>query len=151
MAKGARAGLLSAVVFIVLALPMTGACSTILTANTMTIKVEPTQVTLPLGDPVVGRAIFHGEKRIKGVVPCSVCHYVEPNHRVLVGPNLHGISKVAGERVPGQSAAEYLETSIRDPEAYTVKGFPPGTMNEKYDERLSDEYVWDIIAYLMTL
>lgn len=139
---------------LIIMLPIVAACTGIPTANTVALKssspttIDPEEIT---GDRHLGRAIFHGEKKLKGVVPCSVCHYVEADQRILVGPNLHGISQVAGSRVADQSAIEYLERSIREPEAYTVRGFPPGTMNEKYDERLSDEHVQDIIAYLLTL
>lgn len=103
-----------------------------------------------MGDPVVGEAIFTGRMKIEGVVPCSMCHYIESHQRVLVGPNLAGISERAGDTIPGMNAAKYLRESIREPEAYTVDGFPPGTMNQSYDERLSEQHVNDIIAYLMT-
>lgn len=103
------------------------------------------------GDVETGRALFHGEKKLEGVIPCSVCHYVESRGHYLVGPNMEGISERAGTRVQGLSAADYLRQSIREPEAYNVEGFPPGTMNNKYDDRLPDHYVEDIIAYLMTL
>lgn len=103
------------------------------------------------GDPEVGRAIFTGQRKIQGVVPCSMCHYVEAEENVLVGPNMDGLSEQAGDRVPGLSARGYLLQSIRDPEAYIVEGFPPGTMNQEYDERLSGEDLEDLIAYLMTL
>jgi cytochrome c2 len=149
--KKEKLGLFCFAVLIIM-LPVVAACANIPTANTVTLKssppIDPEEIT---GDPQIGRALFHGEKKLKGVVPCSVCHYVGAGQRILVGPNLHGISQVAGSRVPDQSAIEYLERSIREPEDYTVKGFPPGTMNEKYDERLSDEHVQDIIAYLLTL
>ncbi len=109
---------------------------------------EQTRVT---GDPEIGRAIFTGEKKLDGVLPCSTCHYVEAHQRILVGPNMDGLGERAATRRPGMSAMEYLEESIRDPEAYTVEGFPQGTMNETYGDRLSDEYMQDVIAYLLSL
>lgn len=103
------------------------------------------------GDTETGRAIFMGEKKLDGVLPCSTCHYVEAHQRILVGPNMDGLGERAATRRPGMSAEEYLEESIRDPEAYTVEGFPPGTMNETYGDRLSDQYMQDVIAYLLSL
>ncbi len=103
------------------------------------------------GDPDLGRAIFHGEKKLAGVLPCNTCHYVQKKQGVLVGPNMDGLGDRAGERVDGMSAAEYLYESIRDPDAYVVEGFPPGTMNQEYGDQLSDENIRHLIAYLMSL
>ncbi len=103
------------------------------------------------GDPAIGRAIFHGEKKLAGVLPCNTCHYVEKKQGVLVGPNMDGLGERASERVEGQSAEEYLYESIRDPDAYVVEGFPPGTMNQEYGDQLSDENIKHVIAYLKSL
>ncbi len=140
----------SYVLFAVLLLMMS-ACT-----NVMVLGQIETSTPTPLpyvvsGNPEVGRAIFMGELKREGILPCSTCHYVEAHQRILVGPNMAGISKRAQVRVPDISAVDYLEQSIREPEAYMVDGFPIGTMNEKYDSRLSDEDVEDVIAYLMTL
>lgn len=107
--------------------------------------------TQPPGDPEIGRKIFSGEKRLPGVIPCSTCHYVEARQGILVGPNMEGLAQRASTRVSGLAARAYLEQSIRDPEAYTVEGFPPGTMNEEYGERLTQENINHVIAYLLTL
>jgi mono/diheme cytochrome c family protein len=53
--------------------------------------------------------------------------------------------------VEGMSATEYLRESIRFPDAYVVEDFPASTMNQAYDDILTDEQVEDVIAYLMTL
>lgn len=134
---------------------ITAACSSISHASTIEV-IEPT-VTRPgvniiaTGNPVIGESLFHGQMKIKGVVACSMCHYIQPDQRILVGPNLDGVFQEAGNRVPEMSAVEYIRRSIREPEEYMVDGFPIGTMNEKYDSRLSEDHVNDIIAYLMTL
>ncbi len=117
---------------------------------------EPTATPTPLpyivtGNPAVGRAIFHGEKKLNRVLACSTCHYVSEDQSILVGPNMAGISQRAKSRVPHLSAVDYLEQSIREPEAYMVEGFPPGTMNQRYDNRLNEAHVKDLIAYMMTL
>lgn len=112
---------------------------------------ETTLSPIAEGDPSVGQAIFSGEKKIEGVIPCGVCHYVQEQQGVLVGPNMAGLSERAGARVPDMSARQYIIESIREPDAYVVDGFPPGTMNQQYGERLSDQNVEHLIAYLMTL
>ena len=81
---------------------------------------------------------------------CSVCHSVTPGVE-KVGPNLAGVGLIAGSRVPGLTAEEYLRQSILDPDAYIVEGFPSGQMLNNYDELLSDEDIDALVAYLLTL
>lgn len=103
------------------------------------------------GDATRGSDLFHGRESLENAPPCSSCHYVEAHQRILVGPNMAGIADRAGNRIEGVLAVEYLHESITNPDAYTVDGFPPGTMNQSYDNILSDDDINDLIAYLMTL
>ncbi|NJN66390.1 MAG: c-type cytochrome [Chloroflexaceae bacterium] len=130
------------------------ACGNVSNVSTaaMMVSEKPEVVTATTkGDPETGRAIFHGEMKIDGVVPCGFCHYIESPHHSLVGPDMKGIARRAATRVPGMSAEEYLRQSIREPDAYVVEGLPPGTMYHKYDSMLMDEHIEDLVAYLMTL
>jgi cytochrome c553 len=115
------------------------------------LPVSHTHTTMIRGDAEVGKAIFEGRKQIYAFVPCSTCHYVERHQGVLLGPNMAGLGKRAAERVPGMSAEEYLIESIKFPDAYVVDGFPASTMNQAYDDRLTDEEIAHVVAYLMTL
>jgi mono/diheme cytochrome c family protein len=129
------------------------ACTGVI-GSTATVSLMPTSTPERVfvdGDPEIGRAIFDGEKKVFAFVPCSTCHYVERHKRILLGPNMAGISKRAGSRVPGMSAVEYLRESIRFPNAYIVEGYPASTMNQAYDDRLTEENMNDVIAYLLTL
>ena len=101
------------------------------------------------GDPDMGRRLFLEE--VPGVnAGCRLCHSLEPGVR-LVGPSLYDIGKVAGQRVPGMSAEEYLYQSIVDPDAYVVPGYPAGTMPPDARERLTEEQIQDLVAFLLTL
>lgn len=71
--------------------------------------------------------------------------------RVLVGPSLAGIGTVAGDRVPGLSAAEYLRQSILEPDAFIVEGFRSGQMLPIYDEQLSSEEIDSLVEFMLTL
>jgi len=100
------------------------------------------------GDPERGRSLFMSTGF--GVnTGCRTCHSLEPGVR-LVGPSLAGIGERAGTRVAGLDADEYLRRSILDPDAYVVDGFPAGQMFPNYDERLDDQQVEDLIAFLLT-
>jgi len=81
---------------------------------------------------------------------CRLCHSLEPGVR-LVGPSLYGIATAAAERVPGLSAEEYLYQSIVEPDAYVVPGYPAGTMPPDARERLTEEQIQDLVAFLLTL
>lgn len=67
-----------------------------------------------------------------------------------MGPSLAGIAIQAGQRVSGESAEQYLRTSILQPEAYLVSGFEP-LMPADLSKRLTGEDFDALVAYLLTL
>lgn len=91
---------------------------------------------------------------------CITCHNpTEPLHGV--GPYLYGIATVAGERVAGLSATDYLYESIVNPNAHLA---PPqigpegqevpwveGLMPQNWGEQLEPTQIADLVAYLLTL
>ena len=81
---------------------------------------------------------------------CTACHSLLPNV-VQVGPSWYGAADHAVSRVPGQSPALYLYTSIIQPNEYVVPEFQPNLMPAIYDQILTDEQIANIIAYLLTL
>ncbi len=68
-----------------------------------------------------------------------------------IGINLHDIGDRAGSAVPGQSAEDYLRTSILDPDAYLAGNFQDGLMSREYPQALTDQQVSDLVAYMLTL
>jgi cytochrome c2 len=52
---------------------------------------------------------------------CLACHAI--GREGLRAPDLAGIGASAGERVPGQSAEDYLHEAIADPCAFVVEGY----------------------------
>lgn len=99
------------------------------------------------GDPKAGETLF--TSATIGANPgCKTCHTIDGTK--LVGPSLQGIGTRAATRVPGQSAEEYIKTSILDPNAFVVEGFASGVM-PSFKPVLSDQQLNDLVAYLMTL
>ncbi len=92
------------------------------------------------GDPANGEAVFNN-------TGCMGCHAVDTD-AAGVGPGLKGIGAIAGERVDGQSAIEYLRAAIVAPNEYIVEGYDP--IMPPYDT-LSDDDLNDLIAYLLSL
>ncbi len=91
---------------------------------------------------------------------CITCHNPDaPVHGV--GPYLYGIANVAGSRVEGMSAIDYLHEAIVNPNAHIAPPqigpdgqefpWPPNLMPQNWGEQLEPYQIADIIAYLMTL
>ncbi|MBL8119156.1 MAG: cytochrome c [Anaerolineae bacterium] len=98
-----------------------------------------------LSDPVErGRLVFSQPPAI-----CSTCHSLEADV-TIVGPSLAGVATRAGERIPGESAEEYLRISIIKPGVYIVPGFED-VMQKNFGDVLTSEQINDLIAFLMTL
>ena len=85
----------------------------------------------PAGNAQAGKALFAANG-------CGGCHtYSAAGSNGKVGPNLD-------EGLKGKSA-EYVATSIRDPNADITPGFQPGIMPTF---KLSDQQVNDLVAFL---
>jgi len=102
-----------------------------------------------VGDPAAGKVLFN-QGTIQSAPGCTNCHSIEPG-QVKVGPSLAGVASIAGTRVKGQTVEEYLRTSILDPNAYIVQGFPSGVMYQDFKDLMTDKQVNDLVAYLLTL
>ena len=58
---------------------------------------------------------------------CTACHTVDsvPGASGSIGPNLSAVASLAGSRVGGLSAQDYLLQSLEEPGAFVVDGFGP--------------------------
>jgi len=105
--------------------------------------------------PVDPEAATAGEEIFKrpiigALAGCTTCHSLEPD-LVIVGPSLAGIGSRAGSAVEGQSAEEYIHTSIVSPNEHIVEGFAEGLMPQGFGDQLSDEELDDLVSYLLSL
>lgn len=101
------------------------------------------------GDPEKGREYFN-IVRPEVNFACATCHHFDTEAQ-LIGPGLLNISTRAESRVAGESAYDYIHTSIVNPGAFVVPGFPDGLMPKTYKDVWTAEQINDIIAYLYTL
>ncbi len=114
-----------------------------------TISIVSTEaVDMPPGDPAEGDRLFHTFQPAAGI-QCSTCHRTDSDDR-LVGPGLKSVGIRAQTRVPGQSAWEYLHTSIVDPSAYVVADYP-NLMPKNWGKVFTEAQIDDLIAYLFSL
>jgi cytochrome c oxidase subunit 2 len=91
-------------------------------------------------------------KQAATVNGCLACHSVDGNR--LVGPTWKGLagSQVTladGTTIPADDA--YIITSIKEPNAQVVSGYPPNVMPSTYATSLSDDEINDIVAFIKSL
>ncbi|MCY3779086.1 MAG: c-type cytochrome [Chloroflexi bacterium] len=98
-------------------------------------------------DPGSGEKLFNQSNNESP--PCSACHLLT-GESSGIGNSLAGLAVVAGERVAGQSVAEYLYWSILRPGRHLVAGYS-NLMYSRYEEGLEPADLADLIAYLLTL
>ena len=67
-----------------------------------------------------------------------------------IGNSLAGLAKVAGQRVSGQTAEEYLYWSILRPGRYLNAGYA-NVMYGRYEDSLEPADLADLIAYMLSL
>lgn len=85
----------------------------------------------PSAEAELGRQIFED----RGGPECRDCHSLDGTE--AKGPTFLGLADVAGDRVPGMSAAEYLYQSIVEPRAFMVL---PGTWPENPEAEMPTAY-----------
>src|SRR5215212_3646998 len=113
--------------------------------RTVTPTAQDVQGTLPSaqpvtgGDPDAGKSVFTSQG-------CNSCHTYKPaNATGKVGPDLDNLEADAKKADQG-SVEEYAATSIKNPNAYVVPGFPQGVM-PSYD-KLSEKELANLVAFL---
>lgn len=112
---------------------------------------DPVSVLVSLADPARGQELFNTTfDTASGPYMCGTCHIID-SETVLIGPGLYNIVNRAQTRVPDQSPAQYIFNSIKHPNDYVVEGFVPGIMPANYEQILSDDDIYNIVAYLLTL
>jgi mono/diheme cytochrome c family protein len=98
------------------------------------------QETLPdfsKGDPEAGKQIFTETAQ----PTCSSCHtYAAAGSSAEVGPNLD-------DALQGKDA-QFIYESIVDPDAEIADGFSSGIMPSDYGDKLDDQQLADLVAFL---
>jgi len=84
---------------------------------------------------------------------CVACHNLgmdqTADERGPVGPHMGNLHETASDRVDGQDAAEYVYTSIVEPDAYINEGYVGGVMPKTYTESMSEEEIRALTAWLL--
>jgi cytochrome c2 len=117
---------------------------------------DVTTVLVSVANPARGDELFHTELNTSsGPYMCSTCHYVD-SAQSLIGPGLQNIglrawTHIEDSGLPYESAAEYLYNSIIHPNEYIVEGYAANIMPQNYGDILSQDDLYNLVAYLFTL
>jgi mono/diheme cytochrome c family protein len=104
-----------------------------------TVPKPATSTTAAKGDPAAGKSVFQSSG-------CGGCHTYKPAGSTgRVGPDLDKLASDAQKANQG-TLAQYTQTSITDPNAYIVPGFPKGVMPAF--SSLSPQQIADLVAFL---
>ena len=106
--------------------------------------ISPTEAA-PQGNPESGQQIAQ-------TMGCTGCHSVDGTK--IVGPSWQGLYGKTETFEGGSTAVvdeAYLRESIINPGAKVVAGFPNGVMPQDFGQKLSDEQIADLIAYILSL
>ena len=99
-----------------------------------TTTQAPQPVPSPTSDPVAGKQVFAGQG-------CGNCHaFSAAGSTGTVGPNLD-------ETLKGKDAA-FIRESIVDPNKQIAKGYPPSVMPQDFGQKLSQQQLGDLVAFL---
>lgn len=90
--------------------------------------------------------ISHGEALFESY-GCAACH--DSAASTGVAPSMTGISERAGERRPPLPADAYLYESVVHPADYLVESYS-NVMPQNFRDRMTDQELADVIAYLQT-
>lgn len=112
---------------------------------------DPIAFFVSQSNPDHGKELFNTFFDKAGYM-CATCHRVDST-QMLIGPGLLGVSDWAAQNIKDQIPQRYIYNSIMTPRAYTVPGFEDKAqlMPIVYPDIFSEQDVYDLVAYLMSL
>lgn len=126
-----------------------------LVSLTLIISLSACEGGVQPGNVERGKQLFNTPVQSpRGPLPeCAKCHATEKGQKSQtgLGTNFYDIGTRAATEVPGQSAEEYLRTSIVDPDAHLAGGYQDGLMSRDYKKLITAQQIEDLVAYMLTL
>jgi mono/diheme cytochrome c family protein len=106
------------------------------TAETV-VGTVPGEIDLSTGDPQAGKNVFNDVAQ----PACSSCHTYGPaGSNQTLGPNL--------DDALADKDRQFILESIVNPDAEVTQGFADNLMPEDYGQKLSEEQLADLVAFL---
>jgi len=97
-----------------------------------------------------GQAVLEAGRGIFAQYGCNTCHILTDAGALnaIQGPSLDGIGSRAANQVGYADAQDYIRSSIINPNAFIVDGYPAGLMPQNFVDQMSPEELNLIVAYL---
>jgi cytochrome c551/c552 len=96
------------------------------------------------GNAAAGKAVFDANG-------CGSCHTFKPaNSTGAVGPNLDTAPAQDAKADNNMKLADFIEESIKDPDAYIAKGYSKGVMPTTFGKSLSSKQLNDLVAFIVS-
>jgi mono/diheme cytochrome c family protein len=123
----------------------------LLTFDPASVAVAPEPVSeiayLDVVDPLLVNADAARGAQLVVSYACTACHREGAANGVA--PAFTGVAARAAQRRPPMTARAYIYESIVNPSAYVVENYP-NSMLQNLRDRLTDQELGDIIAYLLS-
>lgn len=82
---------------------------------------------------------------------CNTCHQLNDANSLNMGqgPSLNGLEvRAANDHPDYESAQDYIRTSIINPNAFVVSGYPSGLMPQNFAQRIPEDELNILVEYL---
>jgi cytochrome c551/c552 len=97
--------------------------------------------TGPAGNAARGKVVYNANG-------CGACHTFTPAGSTgKVGPDLDNLAASAKKANQG-TLAQYVLSSIVNPNGYIVPGYPANVMPQTFGQKLSKQQLADLVAFL---
>ena len=96
------------------------------------------------GSAAAGQAVFSANG-------CGSCHTFKPaNSTGTIGPDLDKAPAQDAKADNNMELADFIEESIKDPDAYIAKGYNKGIMPTTFGDSLSSKQLKDLVAFIVS-
>jgi cytochrome c551/c552 len=96
------------------------------------------------GSAAAGEAVFAANG-------CGSCHTFKPaNSTGTIGPDLDKAPASDAKADNNMELADFIEESIKDPDAYIAKGYSKGIMPTTFGQSLSSKQLHDLVAFIVS-
>jgi cytochrome c551/c552 len=121
-----------------------GSTSTPTTTSAPTTTSGGTTTSSGGGNAAAGQAVFSANG-------CASCHTFKPaNATGTIGPDLDKAPASDAKADNNMELADFIEESIKDPDAYIAKGYSKGIMPTTFGKSLSSKQLHDLVAFIVS-
>lgn len=114
------------------------------------LRSQRDQINQQVATKCGGEALREAGRSLFNFYGCNTCHQLEDadSMNMGAGPSLNGIGTRATTYEGYEDAYDYIHTSIINPNAFVVEGYPPNVMPQNFIDRMTPEELDLLTTYL---